>query len=93
MTLNYTPNGVFLQDFGLPVVFGALNTTGILDMPTEEILGHAVLSVDYKLTFDTSTLPGLDSGAAVTVNGVAYTVRSVRMMTDGAFSEAIMSKV
>jgi hypothetical protein len=93
MTLLQVPNSVFLQDFGLPVVFGALNTVGTLDMPTEEVLGHTILSTDYSLVYDTATLPGLDSGAALTVGGVAYVVRSARMLGDGAFSEAIMSKV
>ncbi|MDE8343964.1 MAG: hypothetical protein POG24_09105 [Acidocella sp.] len=93
MSLAQVPASVFLQDFGLPVTFGGLNAIGILDSPTEEILGNMVLSVDYKLTFATATLPGLDSGASVTVNGVAYTVRSVRMESDGVFSAAIMSKV
>ncbi len=93
MTLLQVPNSVFLQDFGQPVVWGALSTIGTLDMPTQEVLGHTILTTDYRLIYDTATLPGLDAGAAISVGGIAYVVRSARMLSDGVFSEAIMSKV
>lgn len=93
MPVATVPNSVFLQDFGVPVVYGTLQAIGILDMPTEIIDGGMVISTDYKLTFSTSDLPGLDAMEALTVNGTAYTVRSVKMMSDGQFSEAILSAV
>ena len=93
MPVATVPNAVFLQDFGVPVVWGAINATGILDMPSQIIDGGMVISTDYKLTFATADLLGLDTDDALTVDGTAYTVRDVRIMSDGVFSEAILSKV
>jgi hypothetical protein len=82
----------FLNDFGVPVVFGNRTVKGILDMPTEVLSGNMVLSTDYQLTFKTSALPGLGYGSAITVNRVAYTVKSVRQVDDGTFSIADIQK-
>lgn len=83
---------VFLNDFGVPVRFGSRSVTGILDMPTEVLSGNMVLSTDYQLTFKTSALPGLGYNSAITVAGVAYTVKSVRQVDDGSFSIADIQK-
>lgn len=93
MPVATVPDAVFLQDWGVPVVYGTQNATGILDMPSQILDGGMVVSTDYKLTFSTADLPGLDAEDSLIVNGAAYTVRNVRMMSDGAFSEAILSKV
>ena len=93
MPIATVPNAIFLQDFGVPVVWGAVNAVGILDMPDQIIDQGMVISTDYKLTFSTADLPGLDAYAALTVDGAAYTVRDVRKLSDGQFSEAILSAV
>jgi hypothetical protein len=94
MSVFEVPNSVFLADCGVQVASEYWNDTiGILDMPTEEVLGNMVLSVDYKLTFETTSMPKLDSGMNLQVDGRSYVVRSVRMVGDGAFSEAILSKL
>lgn len=93
MPVATVPNAVFLQDFGVPVVWGAINATGILDMPSQVVGAGMVISTDYKLTFGTADLPGLDTDDALSVDGAAYTVNRVQMLSDGAFSEAILSKV
>lgn len=82
----------FLSDFGHTVVFGAITTVGVLDMPTEVLSGNMVLSTDYQLTFQTSTMPNLGYASSITVNGVAYTVKSVRQIDDGVFSIADIQK-
>lgn len=82
----------FLTDFGKPVVCGAVTTTGILDMPGAVQLGDQVTSTDYALRYLTSTLPDLDHDDALTVDGVAYTVRFVLPVTDGKFSIATLQK-
>lgn len=89
----------FLADWGVPVSFGTLSATGILDMPGEIVLGD-VLSNEYALTFKTSALPGLTNNSAIIVNHpafgttpTAFKVRDVRMKDDGAFSVAYLSKV
>ena len=82
----------FLNDFGSTVVFGAITVKGILDMPTEVLSGNMVLSTDYQLTFKASALANLGYGSELTVDGVAYTVKSVRQIDDGTFSVADLQK-
>ena len=82
----------FLNDFGQTVVFGAVSTKGILDVPSEIIAGGMVISTDYSLTYSTASMPNLQHGSAITVGGAAYTVRDVRAQDDGTFSIAYLSK-
>lgn len=85
----------FLADFGLPCVAGATVFTGLLDQPDEilELARAAVHSREFDLTYRTSAVT-LARGAALTVAGVAYTVREVpRQRDDGAFSRVRLSKV
>jgi hypothetical protein len=84
---------VFLRDFGLPIQFGSARAKGILDMPTEIVAGGMVLTTDYSLTYRTSDLPGLEYGSTVTVDGLQYTVREVRLQDDGVFSIAYLQRV
>ena len=83
---------VFLADFGLPVVYGAIQTTGILDMPGQTLLGD-VSSNDYGLTYATATMPSLKVGDRLTVGGIAYIARNPNPEGDGAFSHAPLTKV
>jgi hypothetical protein len=83
----------FLNDFGVAVVFGGITTKGILDAPGEVVAGGMVLSTDYQLTFQTSTMSALDYQSTLTAGGVSFIVREVRALDDGAFSVASMSKV
>jgi hypothetical protein len=84
---------VFLRDFGLPVRFGSTQAKGILDMPTEIVAGGMVLTTDYSLTYRTSDLPGLEYSSTVTVDGLQYTVREVRLQDDGVFSIAYLQRI
>lgn len=77
---------IFLSDFGVSVVAGAVNGLGILDMPSEIIIDGQVLSTDYTLTCETSKFGSLLYGSAITVSGVAYTVRSASLLSDGKFT-------
>lgn len=88
--INESPDA-FLADFGKTAVFGKTTVKAILDMPTEVLSGNMVLSTDYQLTFKTSAL-ALKYGSAVTVDGIAYTVKSVRQVDDGTFSIADLQK-
>lgn len=83
----------FLADFGVTVTDGTTTTTGILDMPSEVIAGGMVITTDYALTVKSSVYPNLKYGDALTVGGVAYTVREVRAQDDGQFSIVYLSKV
>ena len=82
-----------MADFGKPVVWGTYVASGILDMPEDLLMGGMVVSTDYRLTLPADALPGIDSQEALTVAGVAYTVRHVRAADDGAFVHVFLSKV
>lgn len=83
---------VFLADFGVAVTDGVTATTGILDMPSEVIAGGMVITTDYSLTLKASVYPALKYGDALTVSGVAYTVREVRLTDDGVFATVYLQK-
>ena len=85
--------GTFLEDFGLSVTSGAVTALGILDSPTEEVLGGMVISTDYALKVRTSELGAVQDGATVTVAGVDYTARrDATPIDDGVFSVIHLSK-
>jgi hypothetical protein len=83
---------VFLNDFGVPVVYRGKSTRGILDMPTEVIAGGMVLTTDYALTVKAADVPGIGYNDPVTVGGVAYTVRETRLQDDGTFAIVYLQK-
>ena len=90
--MPFTESDVFLNDFGVAVTFGSYTGKGILDQPTEIIAGGMVLTTDYQLTVKTSAFPGMDRGDSITVAGSTYTIREVRAVDDGLFSNVFLSK-
>ena len=84
--------GVFLDDFGVSCTAGAVTALGILDMPSQIISNGMVLSTDYTLTAKASDFGSLLRGDAITVNGVAYTVREVMLIDDGNFVQIGIQK-
>jgi hypothetical protein len=83
---------IFLADFGVSVVAGAVSGLGVLDMPTEMIVDGQVLSTDYTLTCESSKFGNLLYGAAITVGGVAYTVRAAALVSDGVFTQLSLQR-
>lgn len=84
--------GVFLDDFGVSCTAGAVTALGILDMPSQVISGDMVLTTDYTLTAKASDFGSLIRGDAITVNGVAYTVRETMLIDDGSFVQIGMQR-
>lgn len=83
---------IFFEEFGVDVVFGAYQASGLLDSPTE-VIGGRGLSNQYRLEYVTAELPGLVRGSAITVDGVAYTLREdPGLIGDGVMSEVMLSK-
>lgn len=82
------------------ITSGAISSVGILDMPSDVIDGHMVISTDYKLTYDPATVTGLDTGSTLSLVSLVgipaqsgtFTVRDVRTEGDGKFSYAILTK-
>ena len=83
---------VFLRDFGVPVTSGVSSGLGILDTPGKVIMNDMVISTDYTLACEYATFGSLAYGAPVEVDGVLYSVREVRRLDDGIFSEVSLSR-
>ena len=83
---------VFLADFGVSCTAGDTTANGILDMPSEEVIGGMVLSTDYSLTTRFSNFGTLIAGDAIEVDGEDYTVRQNRRIGDGKFVEIALQK-
>lgn len=82
----------FLDDFGVTCTAGAVTALGILDMPSQVLLSDAILSTDYTLTAKASSFGGLQYGDAITVAGVAYTVREAQYIDDGQMVQLGLQK-
>jgi len=83
---------IYLADFGVDVVAGSITGVGILDMPSEVIIDNQIITTDYALTCEASKFGNLLYGSQITVNGVAYEVRSAMLMTDGAFVQLSLQR-
>lgn len=77
---------LFFYDFGVAVSSGAKTGVGILDAPSQVIVGGAVLTTEYTLTVLTSEFGNLLYGTPITVAGNAYEVREALQTTDGIFT-------
>ncbi len=77
------------------VVFGDTTVFGLLDREAVEVLGGempAVVAADEVVHIQSGVLPGLQSGAAITVAGTAYTVLKVLPYGDGAMIRVALRK-
>ena len=92
--MAFTENlDVFLADFGVSVIAGAVSGFGILDMPGELVADGMIITTDYSLRCEASKFGGLIYGAAMAVDGVNYQVRENRLIEDGAFCNITLLKV
>jgi len=83
----------FLNDFGVPVVFGAVSGLGLLDTP-DEILGQISKSTEYQITVKASDFGAVKSGDSLTVNSVSFKARDpFKLLADGAFGVIRLTKV
>ena len=83
---------IFFEDFQDSVVYSSSTYKGILEKPDEIVADGVVMTTDYQLTAKNSDLGGLDFNASITVNGAAYTVRSVRKIDDGVLCIVSLTK-
>lgn len=83
----------FLSDFGVAVVLGSVSGLGILDQPDQTLGGGLVQSTQYALTAKASVVGGAKAGDPITVGGIAYKVREVTKLDDGAFCRLLLSAV
>lgn len=74
---------VFFADFDNRVVAAGRSFAGILDAPADIVADGTVLTTDYRLTCKASDAGTLGYQDAVTIDGVAYTVRENTPIDDG----------
>ncbi len=77
------------------VTVGAVTVYGLLDRDVFEVLGGempAVVAADEVVHVQAGVLPGLQSGAAITVGGTAYVVLKVLPYGDGAMIRVALRK-
>ena len=79
-------------DFGVTATYGVLTAQVLLDMPDQQIFGDMQMSTEYAITYKTSDLTGLKRTDSITVAAIAYTVREVTRLDDGALMHATLSK-
>ena len=87
-----------LSDFGQPCVWaaapgGARTATVILNAPDADLLGGQVIGTDYAITYAVADLPGVASGAQLSIGGATYQVREIHAQDDGAVAHATLSRV
>ena len=74
-----------------PVVFGGVTVACGFQAPDEEVLGGLMLSRDYSITYPAAQLT-LTRDDALTIHGIAYTVRDVRLIGDGSECRATLEQ-
>jgi hypothetical protein len=78
---------------GVEVTLGGVTVVGLLDREVVEVLGDqmpAVVAAEEIVHVQNGMLPGLQSGAAITVGGTAYVVLKVLPYGDGAMVRALL---
>ena len=84
---------VYLNDFGVSCTAGGTTAKGILDMPSTTVIDGEVLSTEFTLRAKSADFGSLLYGAAITVDGVDYSVLDNQLLTDGAFTHITLSKL
>lgn len=82
----------FLKDFGVPVVFGSVSGLGILDTP-DEVLSGLSISTNYQVTVKASQFGSLTNGSEIKVNSIDFKVREFKLIGDGNFGVAVLTKL
>jgi hypothetical protein len=79
-------------DFGVLATYGSLTALVLFDMPDQAVLGDMQLSTDYAMTYPATAFTALKHGDGVTINSVAYTVREITRLDDGALKRAALKR-
>lgn len=86
--------GLFAE--GVEVFFDGTATRGYLNLPDadQSIPGYVpgVIAGEYRLLFETATLPAVKSGLLITVDTKLYRILAIRALDDGKISEAELGR-
>lgn len=95
MTISFTEDLDAFFDtpgFTVPVVFGSTTSVGYFESPTEIIADGVVLTTDFAVVVKASDFSSVTNGSAMTVDGVAYTVREPMFLDDGKIMRIMLMK-
>jgi hypothetical protein len=80
---------------GVEVTLGPTTVTGLRDNEAVELFGGdmpTVISADEVIHVQSGVLPGLASGASLTVDGIGYVALKVLLYGDGAMTRVALRK-
>ena len=80
-------------EFARAAEWGAYLANVLLDKPDEDVLSGRVSSTDYLATLAASDFPGITAKQSISIEGVSYLVREVKLLGDGAVKTLSLSKV
>ena len=82
----------FFSDFAVSATSNGTTADGILDQPTSVVAGDQVIFVDYVFHCKNSSFGTLVPGDSITVDSVAYTVRTNEAGIDNLTREISLQK-
>ena len=82
----------FFSDFAVSATSGGTTADGILDQPSSVVAGDQVIFVDYVFHCKNSDFGTLVTGDSITVDSVAYTVRTNEAGIDNLTREISLQK-
>jgi hypothetical protein len=88
------PDDFLLADFGSSVSAGAVVGLGIMDRASQIVMNDQVVTVDYAITARTDQFGGLQYGAQVIYEGLAYKLQHEPLrLADGRFCVMVVEKL
>jgi len=84
---------LYLADFGVSVIAGAVSGLGLLDQNSQMVIGDQVVTIDYGLTCEVALFGSLSYDESISVDGNSYKVRHEPMrLDDGTFCIVPLAK-
>ena len=80
-------------EFATVATWGALSANVLLNAPTEDLLGGRTQGIAYEALLAASAFPGIARGDEVTIAAVAFVVREVPAVGDGALKRLLLATV
>ena len=88
------PDDFLLADFGSSVTAGAVVGLGVMDRASQIVMNDQVVTVDYAITARTDQFGGLQYGAQVIHEGLAYKLQHEPLrLADGRFCVMVLEKL
>lgn len=81
-----------VAEFASAASWNGVSANGLLDMPTEDVLGGRATSNEYEFTMRADEWVGISRGAQITIGDTTYRLREdPRLIDDGAFKKLMLT--